>query len=281
MIEVKGLSYTYDKNVKNAPHAIEGVSFSVSDGEFIGIIGATGSGKSTLIQHLNGLIKPDRGVVLVDGEDINQVKKKKLRRLRFDVGLVFQYPEYQLFEETVERDIAFGPKNMGLSDDEIKERVMRTAELVGLTPDMLSKSPFDLSGGEKRKAAIAGVLAMRPKVLILDEPAAGLDPASRRTILNAIRDLHKSEGIAVLLVSHNMDDVAELSDRIMVLSKGRLVAFDVPEVIFEDENVKRMGICLPIPAQLCNMLRERGVELPRGIFTLEQAKRAIIEASKL
>ena len=279
MIEVKDLSYTYDKNVKNAPHAINGVSFSVSDGEFIGIIGATGSGKSTLIQHLNGLIKPDRGAVFVDGEDINQTKKKKLRKLRFDVGLVFQYPEYQLFEETVERDIAFGPKNMGLSEDEIAQRVRHAAELVGLTPDMLSKSPFDLSGGEKRKAAIAGVLAMKPKVLILDEPAAGLDPVSRRAILNAVKSLHKAEGITVLLVSHNMDDVAELSDRIMVLANGTLVAFDTPEVIFEDENVNKLGLSLPMPAQLCNMLRGAGIALSRGIFTLEQAKNEIIKAS--
>jgi ABC-type cobalt transport system, ATPase component len=279
MIEVKDLSYTYDKNVKNSPHAINGVSFSVSDGEFIGIIGATGSGKSTLIQHLNGLIKPDRGAVFVDGEDINQTKKKKLRKLRFDVGLVFQYPEYQLFEETVERDIAFGPKNMGLSEDEIAQRVRHAAELVGLTPNILSKSPFDLSGGEKRKAAIAGVLAMKPKVLILDEPAAGLDPVSRRAILNAVKALHKAEGITVLLVSHNMDDVAELSDRIMVLANGTLVAFDTPQVIFEDENVQKLGLSLPMPAQLCNMLRGAGISLMRGIFTLEQAKNEIIKAS--
>ena len=280
MIEVKDLSYTYDKNVKNAPHAIDGVSFSVPDGEFVGIIGATGSGKSTLIQHLNGLIKPDKGSVLVDGTDVNLTKKKKLRKLRFDVGLVFQYPEYQLFEETVELDIAFGPKNMGLSEDEVKERVQYAAELVGLTPDMLAKSPFDLSGGEKRKAAIAGVLAMRPKVLILDEPAAGLDPAARRMILNAIKALHKAGEITVLLVSHNMDDVAELSDRIMVLANGKLIAFDTPQVIFEDENVKKLGISPPLPAQLCNMLRAAGTPLPHGIFTLEQAKSEIIKVSK-
>ena len=266
-IELKKLSYTYSKKTPFEKRALDNVDLAIEEGEFVGLIGATGSGKSTLIQHLNGLVKVQEGEVVVAG--MNASDKKSLKQLRFTVGMVFQYPEYQLFEETVARDVAFGPKNMKLEKDEIDRRVRRALEVVGLPYDEFAeRSPFELSGGEKRRAAIAGVIAMEPKILVLDEPVAGLDPVGRREVLALVRKLHEEVSPTVIMVSHYMDDIAEMADRIVALKEGRVVADGSPEEVFgEREKLAQAGLALPSAARIADKLTERGIELPRTIVT--------------
>ena len=255
--------------------ALDGVSLSIADGEFVGVIGHTGSGKSTLVQHLNALLKPTLGSVYVNGLNLND-KDTNLRDVRRAVGLVFQYPEYQLFEETVRKDIAFGPNNLGLDAADVEARVREAAQIVGLSEDLLDRSPFDLSGGQKRRVAIAGVLAMRPNVLVLDEPAAGLDPRGRREMLALVRDYHARGGVTVIMVSHSMDDVARMCSRIIVMNHGR-VAFDAPpaQVFAHGDELAAMGLGIPACAQLANRLREKGFEIPSGMFEMEELAGAI------
>ena len=255
--------------------ALDGVSLSIADGEFVGVIGHTGSGKSTLVQHLNALLKPTLGSVYVNGLNLND-KDTNLRDVRRAVGLVFQYPEYQLFEETVRKDIAFGPNNLGLDAADVEARVREAAQIVGLSEDLLDRSPFDLSGGQKRRVAIAGVLAMRPNVLVLDEPAAGLDPRGRREMLALVRDYHARGGVTVIMVSHSMDDVARMCSRIIVMNHGK-VAFDAPpaQVFAHGDELAAMGLGIPACAQLANRLREKGFEIPSGMFEMEELAGAI------
>lgn len=275
MIKLENVRYTYMQGGPFEKTALHDVSLEVKDGEFIGLIGHTGSGKSTLIQLLNGLLKPSSGKVYVDGRDLAD-KAVKLREIRFDVGLVMQYPEYQLFEETVRKDIAFGPKNMGLPEQEIEERVIFAARTVGLPEDLLEKSPFDLSGGQKRRAAIAGVLAMQPKVLILDEPTAGLDPAGRDEILYQIKDMHQRIGMTVILVSHSMEDVARLADRILVMNQGTVAFFDKPRAVFGHScRLQEIGLAVPQITQVTDAIRAAGYPLAEGIYTVEEACREI------
>jgi len=275
-IIIEQLSHTYLPGSQLAYPALSDVSLTVQDGEFLGIIGHTGSGKSTLIQHLNGLLLPTAGSVLVDGLD---TREKKLRKqIRSLVGMVFQYPEYQLFEETVERDVAFGPKNMGLSDEEVAPRVKEALTLVGLNPEEFAeKSPFELSGGEKRRAALAGILAMRPKYLVLDEPMAGLDPRGRREILALIESLRRDFGTGIVMVSHSMDDVAMYADRIAVLDKGSLFMVGAPEDVFScSTELLDMGLNLPQATQLVRALRARGIEIEHDFFRMDELAQDLI-----
>ena len=270
ILEVKNLNYIYSIGTPFEHQALQDVSFAVNRGEFIGIIGHTGSGKSTLMQQLNGLLKPTSGQVLLDGEDIWS-DKKLTRQARFRVGLVFQYPEYQLFEETVYKDIAFGPKNMGLKAEEIDRRVREAAGFVGLTEEQLQVSPFDLSGGQKRRVAIAGVIAMEPEVLILDEPTAGLDPIGRAEILGNIEAYRKSKNATIIMVSHSMEDVARLSDRLLVLNGSRLAMDAAPaEVFTHAEELVEMGLSIPQVTQVFLHLRKMGVDVP-NVYTIAQA----------
>ncbi len=274
VLEVKDLHHIYSAGTPFEHIALEGVSFCVERGEFIGIIGHTGSGKSTLIQHLNGLLKPTSGSVLLDGEDIWS-DKALTRQCRFRVGLVFQYPEYQLFEETVYKDIAFGPKNMGLSTEEIDRRVRQAAQFVGITPEQLEMSPFDLSGGQKRRVAIAGVIAMEPEVLILDEPTAGLDPEGREEILSNIENYRKANNATIMMVSHSMNDMARLADRILVMRDAQLVMFDTPENVFsKSQELLDMGLHIPQITPVFLHLRRMGVDVPQ-VYTIEQAVSAL------
>lgn len=280
ILEVRDLSHIYSVGTPFQRAAIEHVSFSVERGEFIGIIGHTGSGKSTLIQHLNGLLKPTSGQILFDGRDIWS-DKAFTRSIRFHVGLVFQYPEYQLFEETVFQDIAFGPKNMGLSEQEIRARVLRAAGFVGITDKELEKSPFDLSGGQKRRAAIAGVIAMEPDVLILDEPTAGLDPVGRESILENIRAYQAAQGASVIMVSHSMEEIASNVDRLLVMNDSHLVMDATPaEVFARPEELVQMGLAVPKVTQVLLKLRELGVDVPASAFTVEQAKKLLLPLLK-
>ncbi|MBQ4110463.1 MAG: energy-coupling factor transporter ATPase [Clostridia bacterium] len=270
-LEVENLSYTYMPETAFAKTAISDVSFCAEKGEFIGLIGHSGSGKSTLIQHLNGLLKPTGGSVVIDGENLND-KNVKLKNIRFKVGLVFQYPEAQLFEETVYKDIAFGPSNMGLSKEETDFRVHEAAALVGIKEELLSKSPFELSGGQKRRVAIAGVVAMKPEILILDEPTAGLDPRGRNSILKRIGELHKTTGMTVILVSHSMEDIANNVNRILVMNKGKLVMDGSREEIFSHvDYLNEIGLDVPQVTTVVNKLIKRGVKIPENIFTVEKA----------
>ncbi len=280
ILSAQHLNFIYGKGTPYEKHAVHDISFSVEPGEIVGIIGHTGSGKSTLMQLLNGLLKPMNGTVTVDGEDIWQ-DPKAIRKYRFQVGLVFQYPEYQLFDETVEKDIAFGPKNMGLTEEEIGKRVRRAAELVDLPPHLLPKSPFDLSGGEKRRAAIAGVIAMEPKVLILDEPTAGLDPKGRQTILEMIQAYNQKTGAAVLFVSHNMEDVAALAHRVLVLSGGKEVLFDTPDKVFaQSETLQKLSLDVPTATRIMLGLKQKGFAVKDGIYTLQDAAAEIARLKK-
>ena len=273
-LEVKDLTHTYSAGTPFEHVALDHVSFYVEKGEFIGIIGHTGSGKSTLMQHLNGLLKPTSGQILLDGKDI-WTDKKTTRQTRFRVGLVFQYPEYQLFEETVYKDIAFGPKNMGLSKDEIDRRVREAAALVGLREDQLQVSPFDLSGGQKRRVAIAGVIAMEPEILILDEPTAGLDPEGREAILRNIQDYRREKNATIIMVSHSMNDVARLTDRLLVMNGSRLAMDAAPaEVFAHAEELVGMGLSIPQVTQVFLKLREMGLTVP-NVYTIEQAVAAL------
>lgn len=277
-IEVRHLTHIYAPGTPFENRALDDVSFTVNDGEFVGLIGHTGSGKSTLIQHLNALMTPTSGNVLVDGADINESANR--REVRRKVGLVFQYPEYQLFEETVEKDVAFGPKNQGLSEDEIRNRVREALTLVRLPETEWQKSPFELSGGQKRRAAIAGVLAMKPRILILDEPAAGLDPAGRADMRSLIRDIHLS-GTTVMMVSHSMDDVARMCSRILVMNHGKLVLDGTPEAVFSNgEALEQMGLSLPGAARLRDRLNARGFAIPDSVYTVEQLAECLIARMK-
>jgi len=277
ILEVKNLSHTYMPGTAFSSNAVSEISFKLSKGEFIGLIGHSGSGKSTLIQHLNGLLSPTEGDVILDGKSIFS-DKKSLKEARSRVGLVFQYPEQQLFEETVYKDIAFGPLNMGLSKDETRERVMRACALSGVKEELLLKSPFDLSGGQKRRVAIAGVIAMNPEILILDEPAAGLDPKTRNKILSSIRELRDATGMTVILVSHSMEDIANNADRIMVMNKGSLVMDGSRDEIFAHmDELSKIGLGIPQVSRIVNELREKGYRLPENIYTVSQAKREIMK----
>ena len=270
ILEIKNLNYVYSAGTPFEHKALENVSFRVNRGEFIGIIGHTGSGKSTLMQQLNGLLKPSSGSVILDGQDIWS-DKKLTRQARFRVGLVFQYPEYQLFEETVYRDIAFGPKNMGLSQEEVDRRVREAATCVGLTEKQLEVSPFDLSGGQKRRVAIAGVIAMEPEVLILDEPTAGLDPMGRAEILGNIEAYRKSRNATVMMVSHSMEDVARLTDRLLVMNGSHLVMDGTPaEVFVHAQELLDMGLNIPQVTQVFLHLKQMGLDVP-NVYTIDQA----------
>lgn len=271
ILELKNVCYTYGTGTPFEKKAVNDVSFSVNKGELIGIIGHTGSGKSTLVQMLNGLMKPTSGQVLLDGVDIWD-KPKEIRKIRFKVGMVFQYPEYQLFEETVYKDIAFGPTNKGLSAEEIDKEVRRAARFTGLKDELLDKSPFDLSGGEKRRAAIAGVIAMDPDVLVLDEPTAGLDPMGRDVLLSQIIRYHKERQNTVLLVSHSMEDIARVADRIVVMNKSQLVMFDETQKVFaRGDELEKIGLRIPQITKIMSQLRKRGVDVPEGILTVDSA----------
>ncbi len=278
ILQTEKLTHVYSPGTPFERAALDAVDFAAYRGEYLGVIGHTGSGKSTLIQHLNGLLKPTSGRVLFEGQDIWS-SKEKTRAIRFQVGLVFQYPEYQLFEETVYKDIAFGPKNMGLDAHEIDRRVREAAQFVGLKPETLEKSPFELSGGQKRRVAIAGVIAMEPKVLVLDEPTAGLDPVGVNSILANIHDYHVANNATVILVSHSMEEVARTVDRLVVVSDALIPLSGTPEEVFShDTELKRMGLAVPQITRVFHRLREMGVEIDPSVYTLPQAKAAVMKA---
>ena len=278
IIETQHLTHIYGAGMPDATVALEDVSFSVEAGDFVGIIGSTGSGKSTLISHFNGLLKPTSGKVLVDGQDI-WADPSQIRKFRFLVGMVMQYPEYQLFEETVYKDIAFGPKNMGLSEQEIDRRVHRAAEFCGLPADYLNRSPFELSGGQKRRVAIAGVLAMEPRILVLDEPAAGLDPEGRDTILSQIRQYHQDTGTTVLLVSHSMEDIARYANRVLVMDQRRVAMYDEVEKVFaRAPELLELGLSVPQVTKIFLKLREMGLDIPTDVYTTPYAVKTVLKA---
>ncbi len=280
ILETQNLTYKYSVGTPFEKVAIEDISISVEKGDFIGIIGHTGSGKSTLVQHLNGLLKPTSGTILLDGKDIHS-DKNFTRQARFKVGLCFQYPEYQLFENTVYEDIAFGPKNMKLSKEEIKERVLRAAEFVGVRNDMLQKSPFDLSGGEKRRVAIAGVMAMQPEILILDEPSAGLDPKGRKVISEMIEQYRKNTGSTVIVVSHSMEDVAESADKVLVMNKGKVEYFaSVDEVFSNAEHLVEIGLNVPEITKVFLALKKQGYDVRTDIYSVSEAKAELLRLFK-
>ena len=276
ILTLDNVTYTYGAHSPFEKHAIRGVSMDIHEGELLGIIGHTGSGKSTLIQHLNGLLRPNEGRVLLDGNDMWE-NPKKIRDVRFRVGMVFQYPEHQLFEDTIYKDIAFGPKNMGLSEEKIDRRVRQAAAYVGLDESLLEKSPFDLSGGEKRRAAIAGVMAMEPEVLILDEPTAGLDPRGREQVLAMIQDYRKTRNTTVVLVTHSMEDVARVADRILVMSEGRVAMLDTVEAVFSRaQELEAIGLTVPAVTKTLLLLQRRGVEVDTAAYTVEAAAAQIL-----
>ncbi len=271
VLEVQHITHTYAVGSPFEQHAIRDVSLTTVEGELLGVIGHTGSGKSTLIQHLNGLLRPSDGQILLDGRDIWE-QPKKIRDIRFAVGMVFQYPEYQLFEDTIYKDIAFGPRNMGLDETEIDRRVRSAAADVGLDEALLEKSPFDLSGGEKRRAAIAGVLAMEPEVLILDEPTAGLDPRGREQILSMIQQYRTRSRKTVVLVSHSMEDIARLADRVLVMRRGEVAMLDTVERVFaRADELEAMGLTVPAVTKILLLLRQKGVNVSTDVYTVEQA----------
>ena len=271
ILEVKNLTHTYDGNTPFMHDAVKNVSFSVEKGEIVGIIGHTGSGKSTLVQHLNGLLKATEGEVLLDGINIWE-NPKNIRTIRSRVGLVFQYPEYQLFEDTVYKDIAFGPKNMGLNDDEIATRITEICNIVGIKEEYLEKSPFDLSGGEKRRVAIAGVMAMQPEIIVFDEPVAGLDPKGRADVIKMITDYRNRYNATVLIISHNMEDMALIADKLIVMNKGEMALFDTTDNVFKQHDLlKSMGLNVPIVTQIMFLLKEKGMDIPDDIFTVDRA----------
>ncbi|WP_125153949.1 energy-coupling factor transporter ATPase [Clostridium rectalis] len=280
-IKIENLVHIYMQGTPFEKKAIDNVSLEINDGEFIALIGHTGSGKSTLIQHINGLLKPHSGKIIVDEVDITD-KHTKLSDIRKKVGLVFQYPEYQLFEETIEKDIAFGPRNLGLNDEEISLRIKRAMNIVGLDYNTYKdKSPFELSGGQKRRVAIAGVVAMEPEVLILDEPTAGLDPKGRDDILGNIKDLHKEYNMTIILVSHSMEDVAKLATRILVMHKGKCILDGEPAKIFREiDTLESVGLAAPQVTYLIKKLNEKGFNISENVFTIEQAKSEIIKTLK-
>lgn len=277
IIEAKNLVFTYGQGTPFVTHAVNDVSFSVERGEIIGLIGHTGSGKSTVVQQLNGLIKPESGEILLDGKNIH-TDFNSLREVRFRVGLVFQYPEYQLFEETAFKDIAYGPTNMGLSEEEVNERVRYAAKLVGLKDELLEKSPFDLSGGEKRRVAIAGIIAMKPDVLVLDEPTAGLDPKGRDMILLRIKEYRDETDAAVIIVSHSMEDMAKTADKLLVMNKGQIEMFNTVSNVFENaERLSEIGLDIPEVTKIAAELNKRGFNIPKTVFTVSALRDAIVK----
>lgn len=280
VIETQNLTYTYAPGTPFEKVALDDVSLSVEQGDFIGVIGHTGSGKSTLVQHLNGLLRPTGGTVRLNGADIWE-NPKDIRRIRFEVGMVFQYPEHQLFEETAYKDIAFGPKNMGLNEKEIAERVRRAANFVGLREELLEKSPFELSGGEKRRVAIAGVMAMQPAVLILDEPTAGLDPRGRDMILEQIKAYQQQNGTTVLLVSHSMEDVARVAQKVLVMNGGKVAMYaPTAEVFSRAEELEAIGLSIPAVTRVFMQLRQKGYPVGDNVYTVEQATQRLLSMLK-
>jgi energy-coupling factor transport system ATP-binding protein len=280
VIEVKNLSYKYSVGTPFEAAAISDVSFTVEKGDFIGIIGHTGSGKSTLMQHLNGLLKQTCGEVWINGRDI-RAKGVNIRDVRFEVGLVFQYSEHQLFEETVFKDISFGPKNMGLSCGEIRERVLRAAEFMGVHDSWLERSPFDLSGGQKRRVALAGVIAMQPQILILDEPAAGLDPRGRDKVLSFISEYHKKAAVTVILVSHSMEDIVKYACKVLVMNKGGIFCYEDTDCVFARAGeITEIGLGVPQITRLARRLGDMGVDLGNDVYTVQRAKERILELMK-
>ena len=278
ILQVKDLTHTYGAGTPFQRSAVEHMSFDVNEGEFLGIIGHTGSGKSTLIQHLNGLLQPTAGEILLRGKNI-WAEPKKIREVRFKVGLVFQYPEYQLFEETCYKDIAFGPKNMGLDEAEVDRRVHEAADFVGLDPALLERSPFELSGGQKRRVAVAGVMAMKPRILVLDEPAAGLDPEGRDDILSEVKEYHKKTGTTVLLVSHSMEDIAKYANRVLVMSNKKIAMYDTVEKVFaRAPELLELGLSVPQVTKIFLKLREMGVDVPADVYTIPYAVKTILAA---
>ncbi|WP_446897981.1 energy-coupling factor transporter ATPase [Clostridium sp. LBM24168] len=276
-IKIENLTHIYMKGSLFEKKALDNISIEIQEGEFVALIGHTGSGKSTLIQHINGLLKPDSGSIIIDGTNITD-KNTNLNFIRKKVGLVFQYPEYQLFEETIEKDIAFGPKNLGLSNDDINKRVKRAMNMVGLEYEKYrNKSPFEVSGGQKRRVAIAGVVAMEPKVLILDEPTAGLDPKGRDEILGKIKNLHREYNMTIILVSHSMEDVAKLADRILVMHKGKCILDGPPKKVFSEmDTLESVGLAVPQVTYLAKELKDKGFNISTNVFTVEQAKNEIL-----
>lgn len=275
ILKVENLSFCYSDNFTSKLPAINNINLEINKGEILGIIGHTGSGKSTLVQHLNGLLKPDEGKVLLNGKNI-WTEFQKINDVRFKVGLVFQYPEYQLFEETVAKDIAFGPTNMKLNELEINERVSSAAKLVELPSELLEKSPFELSGGEKRRVAIAGVIAMKPDVLVLDEPAAGLDPRGRKTILNLVKKYRDETGAAVVIVSHSMEDIALVADKVAVMSDGEIKLYGTPLDVFGNEYLENIGLDVPQITKVAKALREKGFALPQNIYTVDRLVESLL-----
>ena len=278
-VKVENLTHIYNEGLPHESVAVQDVSFSIEDGQIAGMIGHTGSGKSTLVQHLNGLIKPKTGSIYIEGENICD-GKTVMREIRKKVGLVFQYPEYQLFEETVFKDVAFGPKNIGLADEELEDRVREAIELVGLDYEQIKdKSPFDLSGGQKRRVAIAGVIAMKPKVLILDEPTAGLDPKAHRDVLDMIIRVHEHENNITIMVSHNMEDIASMCDKVIVMDRAHAVMEGTPEEVFARRTeLRQMGLAAPPVTELIDMLNDRGFKLDGNILTRDRAVEEIYKA---
>lgn len=280
IIKTENLSYVYGEGTPFRKVAVDNVNLEIDEGELVGVIGHTGSGKSTLIQHFNGLLKPASGKIFIDGEEL-WTDKAMLRPVRFKVGLVFQYPEYQLFEETCYKDIAFGPKNMGLDEEETDRRIKETAKLVGLSEEILHKSPFELSGGQKRRVAIAGVMAMEPKILILDEPASGLDPKGREKILGLIREYHQEKKNTVMLVSHSMEDVAKNASKILVMNKGGLFCYDdTVKVFHQAEELEKMGLAVPQITRVVNRLRAAGVPISDDVYTVKYGTKLLTELLK-
>lgn len=276
IIETKNLEYVYGVDTGFEKPALTNVNISIEKGEFIGLIGHTGSGKSTLIQQLNGLLKPTSGKVILEGKDIWE-QPKKIREVRFKVGMVFQYPEYQLFEENVYKDIAFGPSNMGLNEAKIKSRVLEAARFVGLSENLLFKSPFDLSGGEKRRAAIAGIIAMDPEVLILDEPTAGLDPLGKKSLIKQIMDYHKERKNTIIFVSHSMEDIAKVADRVLVMANGTVKMFDTPENIFaKADYLNKIGLRVPQVTRVMKKLKDKGYAVNDNVLTVQQGVEHIL-----
>lgn len=275
-VQVKNIFHTYNKGNPDAKLALKDVSFSINEGEILGVIGHTGSGKSTMLQHLNGLLKPDSGQIMIGDIDITD-EKVKMTEIRKRVGLVFQYPEYQLFEETVVKDVAFGPKNLGMSDEEIDITVRKSLEMVGLSYDEIAdRSPFELSGGQKRRVAIAGVIAMKPEVLILDEPTSGLDPHAHQEVLNMIRKIHKESTGIIIFVSHNMRDVANMSDKVLVMDRGSVIAFDTPDEIFKKRDMLRnIGLSTTPSAVLFDKLDERGIHIETDAVRIDDVEEAL------
>ena len=277
-IQVRNLSHIYSKGMPDEQLALDNINFDIADGEIVGIIGHTGSGKSTLLQHLNGLLKPSNGTIVVGGTDIT-AQGVAMKDIRKRVGLVFQYPEYQLFEETVAKDVAFGPKNLGLSDEEIEARVREAIELVGLNYESIKeRSPFELSGGQKRRVAIAGVLAMKPQVLVLDEPTAGLDPGAHKDILKMIREVHRMQKNIIIFVSHNMADVADLSDKVMVMNEGKLMMAGTPEEVFgQKEQLNAIGLSVPPVTDMMHQIKEAGIPVKENVLSLEEAEEELYQ----